>query len=310
MSISKFVDKINIYKKYKKLPFRKQKKIIAYIFLLPWLIGLAVFFLPPLFDTLYSSFFTFSLNRDTGMTFCGFSNFQKLFNPNEPMLDVFLTSFGTILYNIPVCLIFSLFIALILNSNFRGRSVVRTIFFLPLILGLNVISIVMANNPVNGLMDNEVSTSGAVLGILSADSVVNFIAEAGIPEAILKPIITSINSIFEIITFTGVQILLFLAALQSIDSTLYEVAEIEGCNKYESFWKITLPMVLPSMKVVVVYTVIDCLARSKIVAYLSSDSMSRYAPGVSAATSFMLIIVTLLIILISVAIIPKGGGEK
>ena len=309
-SFKKILNKINLYEKYQKLPFSKKKKVIAYFFLLPWLIGLFVFFLPPLFDTLYSSFFSFSIDRTTGMTWCGFDNFKTLFNPVEAMLQIYIDSMVEVIYTIPIALIFSLFIALILNSNFKGRGVVRAIFFLPLIFGLNVINVVLENNPVNGMMDNEVSSGGSALGVLSVNGLVNFISESGIPDVIMQPIVSSINSIFSIITFTGVQILLFLAALQSIDKTLYEVAAIEGCNKYESFWKITLPMVLPSMKIVVVYTIIDAVARSEIVAYLSSPAMSRYPQGVTSATSFMIILFSLVAILISVLIIPKGGGEK
>ena len=310
MEKKNFLNKINLYEKYQKLPFSKKKKVIAYFFLLPWLVGLLVFFLPPLVDTLYSSFFTFSIDRLTGMTWCGLENFKTLFNPAESMLQTFIDSMVEVLYTIPIALIFSLFIALILNSKFKGRSIVRVIFFLPLIFGLNVINIVLENNPVNGMMDNEVSTGGSALGVLSVNGLVNFISESGIPDIIMQPIVSSINSIFSIITFTGVQILLFLAALQSIDKTLYEVAAIEGCNKYESFWKITLPMVLPSMKIVVVYTIIDAVSRSDIVAYLSTPAMSRYPQGVTSATSFMIILFSLVTILVSILIIPKGGGEK
>lgn len=302
--------RISLIDRYRKLPFNKKKKLIAYFFLIPWLIGIIVFFLPPLIDTLYSAFFSFSLDRNTGMVWVGFGNFKTLFNPVEPILSIFVSSLLEVLYTIPISLIFSLFIALILNSKFRGRGIVRTIFFLPIVLGLNVINIVLENNPVRGLLDNEVSSGGTSLGVLSVSSLLGFIYDSGIPEVIINPIVSSINSIFSIVTFTGVQILLFLAALQSIDKTLYEVAAIEGCNKYESFWKITLPMVLPAMKIVIVYTIIDAMSRSEIVAYLSSVGMARYSQGVYSATSFMIIIITLLLIMIGILIIPKGVGEK
>ncbi|MFA7529961.1 MAG: sugar ABC transporter permease [Bacilli bacterium] len=310
MKLKKFFEKINIYKKFKKLPFKKQKKIVAYIFLLPWLVGLIVFFLPPLIDTLYSSFFSYNIDRNTGMKWAGFQNFRTFFNPNETILTSAINSLVEVLYTIPVALIFSLFIALILNSKFKGRGIVRTIFFLPLIFGLKVIHVVMANNPTLALLDNEVSTSGSVMGVLSVSSVVQFLYDSGLPRGFLDAIISPINRIFSIITFTGVQILLFLAALQSIDKKLYEVAAIEGCNKYESFWKITLPMVFPTMKIVVVYTIIDTISRSEIVSYLSSNAMSRYAPGVASATSFLIILTSLVLIALSVLLIPKGGGER
>ncbi|HOA79396.1 MAG TPA: sugar ABC transporter permease, partial [Bacilli bacterium] len=250
------------------------------------------------------------IDRNTGMKWAGFQNFRTFFNPNETILTSAINSLVEVLYTIPVALIFSLFIALILNSKFKGRGIVRTIFFLPLIFGLKVIHVVMANNPTLALLDNEVSTSGSVMGVLSVSSVVQFLYDSGLPRGFLDAIISPINRIFSIITFTGVQILLFLAALQSIDKKLYEVAAIEGCNKYESFWKITLPMVFPTMKIVVVYTIIDTISRSEIVSYLSSNAMSRYAPGVASATSFLIILTSLVLIALSVLLIPKGGGER
>ncbi len=293
----------------KKLAFKKKKIVTAYLFILPWVLGLIIFFLPPVIDTLYSSFCNYSIDRSTGMTFIGLDNFKTLFNPAESILKILIASFTEVLYTIPVALIFSLFIAIILNSKFKGRGIIRTIFFLPLIFGLNIINVVVKSNPVNAMMDNEILKGGSSLKLFSVDNAVSFIYKSGLPIEFLNPIISSINSIFSIITFTGVQILLFLAALQSIDKTLYEVAEIEGANKYECFWKITLPSVLPAMRIVVVYTVIDAVLRTKAIAFISSAEASRYTQGVISALSFLIIFTSLVLILIFIAIIPKGGHE-
>ena len=295
--------------KKKKLSWKKKKIVTAYLFLLPWIIGLLVFFLPPVLDTMYCSFFTFTLDRSTGLTWNGIENFKTLFNPLEEVLKLFTSSIIEVLYTIPVVLIFSLFIALILNSKFKGRSLVRIIFFLPLIFGLPVIKIILESNAANEMLDNAVSKGGASLGILNVTNAVNFIYDSGLPTEFLDPIINSINSIFEIVTYTGVQILLFLAALQTVDKSLYEVAEIEGANKYEAFFKVTLPSVLPAMKTVIAFTIIDAFARSSIVSYISSAGMSRYAMGVSCALSFSIIIVTLVMLIVFILIIPKGGNE-
>ena len=160
-------------KKRKPLTWKKKKIIAAYLFLAPWIIGLLVFFLPPVLDTMYCSFFTFTLDRSTGLTWNGIENFKTLFNPLEEILKLFTSSIIEVLYTIPIVLIFSLFIALILNSKFKGRAVVRTIFFLPLIFGLPVIKIILASNVANEMIDNAVSKGGASLGILNVTTNLN-----------------------------------------------------------------------------------------------------------------------------------------
>lgn len=304
--------------KPKKLMFRqkrttlaKKKSRVAYIFLIPWFIGVIVFFLPPFLDSVFVSFFDFSLDRQSGLTFIGFTNYISLFRPSEAFITTFVNTLIELAYTIPITVIFSLFIALILNSKFVGRGIVRTIFFMPLILGLGIISFAITNNAVNSVLDHEVTTSGELLGLFSVNIMSDFFVNIGIPQSILNPITSSINSIFTVISFSGVQILLFLAALQSIDKTLFDVAQVEGANAYESFWKITFPMVIPQMKTVVIFTIIDAIARSEVVYHLSYN-MGRYSGGIQAAGGTVIILLTLTLLGVTYALFSfyKGGVDN
>ena len=154
------------------------------------------------------------------------------------------------LTNVPATLIFSFFIALLLNQSFKGRGAVRAIFFLPVILSSGVIVGLESGNTLLADMKDAIEATN------------NNTSITGVLESILitsdsSPMSQMFSCVYDIAIASGIQIIIFLSALQTISPSMFEAAKIEGCTAWESFWKITLPMVSSMILVNIVYTVID-----------------------------------------------------
>jgi ABC-type sugar transport system permease subunit len=166
------------------------------------------------------------------------------------------------LTNVPATLIFSFFIALLLNQNFKGRGFVRAIFFLPVILSSGVIvGIESSNALLQGMQDviEKTSNDTSVTGVLESILVTS---DSSPISTMFNYVFDIINSVYDIAIASGIQIIIFLSGLQTISPSMFEAAKIEGCTAWECFWKITLPMVSSMILVNIVYTVIDFFLKS------------------------------------------------
>ena len=143
---------------------------------------------------------------------------------------------------VPFILLFSLFIATVLNQKFRGRTVMRAVFFLPVIIATGP---VMSRLTSQGVSSVPMVSQNALLGVLS-----------GLPEFIYEPINNLFSSLIMILWNSGIQILIFLSGLQKVPGTLYEAAKIDGASAWETFWKITLPTMKPLILLNSIYTVV------------------------------------------------------
>lgn len=112
------------------------------------------------------------------------------------------------------------------------------------------------------------------------------------PEVVLEYVVGAVNRISDIIQDSGIQIILFIAALQSIPGALYEVARIEGATAYEAFWKITFPMVMPHIVTNTIYTIVDKFSRSEVVELAYNTAFSEYNYGLSSAFSVISTLIT------------------
>ena len=163
---------------------------------------------------------------------------------------------GLTLLKTPLILIFSLFIAVILNQKFKGRSLARAIFFLPVIIATGpVFSII------NGDISNTGNTSAGQFSTMFSsnlvDKLMHFLGIYNFSDKITDYITVISNDIFGIVWNAGIQILIFLAALQNIPASAREAAAIEGATSWEYFWKITVPYVSPFILANFIFTVID-----------------------------------------------------
>lgn len=237
-------------------PFRYETKkaLMGFLFVLPWLIGFIFFFLRPLVSSLLFSFGDVTIsNEGLSTSLTGFENYHRAFVVDGAFIPSLTGSIGSMLYEVPIIVIFSLFVAYLLKAKFRGRTFVRAVFFLPVIVTTGIIIEILAGDPVAQEMFSMEQQSA----LLQAEVLETMLLEAGIPEDIVQFFRNLIDNIFELSWRSGIQILLFLAGLQTIPSSLYEASAMEGATGWESFWKITFPMVSPIILVNLVYSIID-----------------------------------------------------
>ena len=153
----------------------------------------------------------------------------------------------------PLIIVFSLFIAVILNQNFHGRVLARALFFLPVIISGGIAIEIMNGNS----LLNLASSSDTASAMFQSKSISDMLLSAGLSPTAIDYVQNTVDSIFQLSWNSGIQILIFLAGLQSIPRSMYEVAEVEGSNAWVTFWKVTMPMLAPMLIVNVFYTVVD-----------------------------------------------------
>ncbi len=231
-----------------------KKKWIGFTFITPWVLGFFTMYLLPLIESLVYTF-NHLIFGDEGLekTFVGWYNYQKAFTTDPDFMPTLTESLSSLLYQVPLILIFSMIIALLLNQRFRGRLIARAIFFVPVIIASGIVI-----NILNGDSASEMLKAGEKSSnIFKVEMFTQALVEAGLSTDIVTMITTAANSIFELSWRSGVQILLFLAGLQSVSPSLYEAADIDGCTAWERFWKITFPICTPILLVNMVYTITD-----------------------------------------------------
>ena len=281
------------------------------LFTLPFLIGFVFIFAGLLINSLRFSFSSMGLD-DKGyvLDFVGWDNFYHALRVDADYIRIVWTSVLDMLTSLPVIIIFSLFIAVILNRAIPGRTVFRAIFFLPVILTVGMISNLDMNNAVMSAMGSTAMDTGAEASgnaITSIGDITEFLQNLQFSPGIVSFVSGMANNVIGIINQSGVQILISLAALQSIPNSLFEAASVEGATAWETFWKITLPMVSPMLIVNVFYTIIARLT-------VDSDPLSRYIHGVAftggeygraAAMSWMFILVVAAMMTVIVLILNR-----
>ena len=290
------------------LSYEQRNAVRGYWFILPWLIGFLVFYAGCLVQLGEFSLSRIGLDAATGMTkeYIGFGNYIEAFTSHATFKQTLTSSVMDMLIDLPMILFFSLFVVMLLNRKFKGRALVRAIFFLPIILSADAVgsAITRATELVNaGVSSANLETAQA--GTVSVAYYMQLFGDLAIPESVLGYIVDAVNRISSIIKGSGVQIILFIAALQSIPGSLYEVARIEGATGYESFWKVTFPMVMPHMITNTIYTVVDRFSSSEVIRLATRTYKELYNYGLSSAFSVVSTLVTLLILGIIVYLLNK-----
>lgn len=236
----------------------------GYLFMLPFIIGFLAFLFKPLLQSLWMCFCEVTLIPGSGydQKFTGAVNIKYMFNVDASYKKFLLESMSTIVTNTLSVTVFAFVLAVIINQEFKGRLVVRAILFLPVILSAGVLPGMenpdSAFNVAKG-MAAEMQKAG---GVNISEGLQNLLTVSGMGGTTFNFLFRLIDSIYDIAMNSGVQIIVFLSGLQSIPPSMYEAASIEGCSAWESFWKITFPMVCPLLLVNCVYTVVDCFMKS------------------------------------------------
>lgn len=243
-------------KKRKKRGIEAMQQRYGYIFVGHWIFGLVVFFLIPLVSSIWYSFNDIQFGAGVvNSEFVGVENFNNILSKDPNYLNNLRDALGSIFYSLPIIVSLSLILAVVLNQKFIGRTAARAIFFLPVIIASSVIMIHMSgpyvNAPLFTVSSGEEGTYGGLIDFNSILSGLN------LPTQINDMLASLLGNIFGLIWSCGVQTILFLAGLQSIQASFYEVSKIEGANKWEEFWFITVPMLRHVMTLVIIYTMIE-----------------------------------------------------
>ena len=238
----------------------KLKSRYGLLFVTPWLIGFILFFAMPAVQSILYSFSDVQLTGEglqIGLVGLKHYRYALLENPNY--VTNMWSSVGTILYSLPFILLISLVLALILNQKFRGRLFFRALFFLPVIISTGIVLNLMfltTGSDMTGASASE-SLTGNMFSVADVISVLN------LPAVISDYVEQVINSIFDLIWSSGIQIVLFIAGLQVIPASLYEASRVEGATKWEEFWFITFPMLSQVTLLVALFTMVEQLTSSR-----------------------------------------------
>ena len=304
-------------KRKKAASLDKKKARAGWIFVLPFLIGFIVIYFPIVFESLKSSlFYSYKENGAFVNEFNAFKSYKEAFvNPlaqvnNETFAQVLFRGIGDILLDIPMILLFSLFMAVLLNQKMVGRAAFRAIFFVPVILATGIIDAIDASSVLDtstnaGSIDDGSggSAAGQIVDAVDMQRLFNGIS---VTDGMLSYVMGAINDIFSIVNRSGVQMLIFLAGLQSISPAIYESVQIDGATAWETFWKITFPMISPMILVNAVYTVIDSFtAENEVMRFITtiSTEIPKMGAAISAAMSWIYFLMVIAILGVLVAVL-------
>ncbi len=294
-------------KKRKIASLDKRKARAGWVFVLPFLIGFVLIYLPMLFDSVKLAFSDMTTLTGGGVQFkfVGFENFQYALFTDAGFLQTLVEGLGQLVFEVPAILMFSLFMAILLNQKMMGRAAFRAIFFLPVVLATGVMESIEAGNILGTMMGDgegidDGSGSSAASEIVSAMDFETLFANMKVGTELVEYVVQIINDIYAIVNRSGVQMLIFLAGLQSISPAIYEACKIDGATGWETFWKVTFPMISPMILVNAVYTIIDSFTTesNKVMSYIADAPSSIPSNGTEIATAmswmYFLIVVVIL----------------
>ena len=243
--------------KRKQLSLSAKSAWTAQVFILPFYLGFLFFFLSPLIESFQMSFSNVAIDPSVGydLTSVGFENYRIAFLEDATFTTSLTTSFSAMAWKVPVIIVLSLFLAIIINQKFTGRVFVRAVFFLPVIFASGVaLSMINSDSVASSALTGSVVSAGQITQTSALDSL---LINAGFSSDVIMIATKVADNLFSMVWRSGIQMIIFLAGLQSIPSTLYEASSIEGATAWEDFWKITLPMLTPTILINLVYTIID-----------------------------------------------------
>ena len=303
---------VKVKKKRKKsVSLDKKKARAGWIFVLPFIIGLVFVYFPIVFESLEQSLFYKVPGDATARVFNKFASYyEAFFNADTSgFAKALFASVGEIILDIPMILLFSLFMAVLLNQKIGGRAVFRAIFFVPVILSTGIMESIDASAVLDTMSNaggiDDGSGSSAAGELVDAVDLKKFFNGISLTDGMLEYVTNAINDIFNIVNRSGVQMLIFLAGLQSISPAIYESVQIDGASAWETFWKITFPMISPMILVNAVYTVIDAFTvDSTVMTYISTLKLTEVEKTTAISTAmswiYFLLVIAILGILVAV----------
>ncbi len=290
-----------------KIPKKRRASLEArkarngYFFIAPFVIGIILIYIPILFDSIWLSFYDLNTSTNTYIPNDPFfKEYTAVWTKDKRFIEALLAGLQELIFEIPAVIIFSLFIAVVLNQKMLGRALFRAIFFVPVIISTGLMEKLIYNDSMSdkmegGIQDGSGEQSGSE--IISVLDVQKLFANMKIGAELVTYVVQIVNDVYNIINYSGVQMLIFLAGLQSISPSIYEASQIEGATGWETFWKITFPMISPMILVNAVYTTINAFTRSTnpTMSFIESQ-FGNALTGYAQAASWSYFIIVILII--------------
>lgn len=299
-------------KRKKRVSLDSRKARAGWLFILPFVIGFVIIYLPMVIESIQFSFSELSIKSGTfTTTFVGWKNYNKALFVDPKYAQVLITGLQRLAFDIPAIIIFSLFMAIMLNQKMVGRGVFRAIFFIPVILSTGIMESISSMDILSTYMEDsggidDGSGTSAATQLVSSMDLQRLFSNMKVGTEIVDYVTNAINNIYDIVNRSGVQMLIFLSGLQSISPAIYESCKIDGATAWETFWKITFPMITPMILVNAVYTVIDSFTSEKnTVMYYISNSVYGTVGGqeLSAAMSWIYFMIVIAIVGVVAAIL-------
>jgi len=275
-------------KRKKGFSLEKRRALAGYAFVSPFIIGFMVFMLYPLITSLQWAMSTGGITtiNDVGrfqiQEFVWLGNFRNILVSNIEFLEAFLDTIQRTFLWTPFIIVFSLFIAILLNKKIKFRGVFRVIYFLPVLLGTGLVFSQLS--PVTDMLTTPMELSRTIQFIFRNEGVEGFLGDL-------------LKSIISMFWKTGVQIVIFLSGLQGISESMYEAARVDSANWWDMLWKITIPILSPMILLNTIYTIIDSFRdnANPIVAYISKQYANAEWTTVSAM-GWLYFLVTLILL--------------
>ena len=266
-----------------------RQRRMGYVFTAPLMVGMLAFVVFPVLQSLLFSFSRLSVVASGyRLDFLGLENYRYIFAVDPEYRTMVLTALRDMLVNVPVVVLFSFFVASLLNQKFRGRSAVRAILFLPVIIASGVVQSVDRGDQFSSLIAAGTQAGTEAVGEQLSEKLILYLQELNISPQITHFIIDTVSRVYDITVMSAVPVIIFLAGLQSVSPSLFEAGYMEGATKWEIFWKISLPMVSPLILVSVVYCVIDSFTNvsNPVISRIHSSAYDSLNFGLSAAMAW------------------------
>jgi ABC-type sugar transport system permease subunit len=277
--------------KRSKLSKARREALTGYLLVSPWIVGFLLFMAYPLYFSLYMSFHKVVITPGgIETTYLGWGNYNDAFSTDPDFMQKLLVFLRSGVLMIPIVIVFALFIALLINQPIRGRQFFRALFFLPVVI-------------TSGEVVQELFSQGATTIPVLQNSNLLASLTAGLPPVWAATLTDLTQRFILILWYSGVQILIFLAALQKVNPQVYEAAAIDGASPWVIFWKITLPEVKPFILVNLIYTTVDLFTNTMSdVIVLIQKNMFQVGTGFgySSALAWIFFSVILLLLLVIV----------
>ena len=281
---------------------------VGVLFILPFIIGFIAFMVKPLYVSLQMSFSQYTIKTGE-MVWNNFGNYSYAFTTDPDYNQLLTDEISRMAINVIATLVLSFVIAVILNQKFKGRIFCRVIFFLPVILSSGVLPGIETSSTSLNMLNSMSQAMGDASGVNLSAALQDLLSVSGVAGEVFDVIFQMIDAIYDIVMASGIQIIVFLSGLQSISPSLYEAADVEGCSAWESFWKITFPMVSPLLLVNCIYTIIDFFMKNdnQVMEHINDVMYGvRMDLGLAAAESWIYFGVALAFIGISAFIISRA----